>query len=76
MRLATTLLGQSHQFRDLKEVLASAPRLVMIDGFGEKNLIPHCSMSRSHKDGGLPPDSVVQTDKEIMAHTEIGRAHV
>ncbi|BBD79436.1 YrbL family protein [Aerosticca soli] len=24
------------------------PRLVMIDGFGEKNLIPHCSMSRRH----------------------------
>lgn len=24
------------------------PRLIMIDGFGEKNLIPHCSMSRSH----------------------------
>ncbi|PIU48711.1 MAG: 8-oxoguanine deaminase [Candidatus Hydrogenedentes bacterium CG07_land_8_20_14_0_80_42_17] len=28
------------------------------------------SMSRSKKDGGLPPDSVVQTDKEIMNHTE------
>ncbi len=28
------------------------------------------SMSRSRKDGGLPPDSVVQTDKEIMAHTQ------
>jgi hypothetical protein len=24
------------------------PRLVMIDGFGEKNTIPHCSMSRRH----------------------------
>ncbi|KJV35832.1 YrbL family protein [Luteibacter yeojuensis] len=24
------------------------PRLVMIDGFGEKNIIPHQSMSRSH----------------------------
>lgn len=24
------------------------PRLLMIDGFGEKNIIPHCSMSRSH----------------------------
>ncbi|NII55459.1 YrbL family protein [Luteibacter sp. SG786] len=24
------------------------PRLVMIDGFGEKNIIPHCSMSRTH----------------------------
>jgi hypothetical protein len=24
------------------------PRLVMIDGFGEKNIIPHCSMSRAH----------------------------
>ncbi|WP_049623500.1 YrbL family protein [Frateuria defendens] len=24
------------------------PRLVMIDGFGEKNIIPHCSMSRRH----------------------------
>ncbi|PWK84351.1 YrbL family protein [Fulvimonas soli] len=24
------------------------PRLVMIDGFGEKNFIPHCSMSRRH----------------------------
>ena len=23
-------------------------RLVMIDGFGEKNVIPHCSMSRRH----------------------------
>lgn len=24
------------------------PRLLLIDGFGEKNIIPHCSMSRSH----------------------------
>lgn len=24
------------------------PRLVMIDGFGEKNMIPHCSMNRRH----------------------------
>ena len=24
------------------------PRLVMIDGYGEKNTIPHCSMSRRH----------------------------
>ncbi|MDR6642282.1 hypothetical protein J2X57_001489 [Luteibacter sp. 1214] len=24
------------------------PRLVMIDGFGEKNIIPHCSMNRAH----------------------------
>jgi hypothetical protein len=24
------------------------PRLVMIDGFGEKNTIPHCSMNRRH----------------------------
>lgn len=24
------------------------PRLVMIDGFGEKNVIPHCSMNRRH----------------------------
>lgn len=24
------------------------PRLLMIDGFGEKNIIPHCSMSRRH----------------------------
>lgn len=27
------------------------------------------SMSLSRKDGGLPPDSVVQTDKEILDHT-------
>ncbi|MGN6327823.1 MAG: YrbL family protein [Rhodanobacter sp.] len=27
---------------------SSAPRLMMIDGFGEKNIIPHRSMSRSH----------------------------
>lgn len=27
------------------------------------------SMSRSKKDGGLPPDSVVQTEEEIMAET-------
>jgi len=27
---------------------SGGPRLVMIDGFGEKNLIPHCSMSRRH----------------------------
>jgi cytosine/adenosine deaminase-related metal-dependent hydrolase len=27
------------------------------------------SMSLSRKDGGLPPDSVVQTDREILAHT-------
>jgi len=24
------------------------PRLVMIDGFGEKNIVPHCSMNRAH----------------------------
>ena len=28
------------------------------------------SMSRSQKDGGLPPDSVVQTDDEILADSE------
>lgn len=28
------------------------------------------SMSLSEKDGGLPPDSVVQTEDEIMHHTE------
>ena len=28
------------------------------------------SMSRSKKDGGLPPDSVVQTDDEILADSE------
>ncbi len=28
------------------------------------------SMSRSEKDGGLPPDSVVQTDDEILADSE------
>ena len=28
------------------------------------------SMSRSHKDGGLPPDSVVQSDDEILADSE------
>lgn len=28
------------------------------------------SMSRSRKDGGLPPDSVVQTEEEIMADCE------
>ncbi|MBL4889492.1 MAG: 8-oxoguanine deaminase [Candidatus Lindowbacteria bacterium] len=28
------------------------------------------SMSLSRKDGGLPPDPVVQTDAKIMAHTE------
>jgi cytosine/adenosine deaminase-related metal-dependent hydrolase len=27
------------------------------------------SMSRSRKDGGLPPDSVVQTDRQILEHT-------
>ncbi|NII10025.1 YrbL family protein [Oleiagrimonas sp. C23AA] len=27
---------------------AGGPRLVMIDGFGEKNFIPHCSMSQRH----------------------------
>lgn len=27
------------------------------------------SMSLSRKDGGLPPDSVVQTDREILSHT-------
>jgi hypothetical protein len=26
----------------------TAPRLLMIDGFGEKNIIPHRSMSRRH----------------------------
>jgi cytosine/adenosine deaminase-related metal-dependent hydrolase len=35
------------------------------------------SMSLSRKDGGLPPDSVVQRDDEILAHSEevIGRYH-
>ena len=28
------------------------------------------SMSRSKKDGGLPPDSVVQTEAEILKHSE------
>ncbi len=27
---------------------SGAARLVMIDGFGEKNFIPHCSMNRRH----------------------------
>lgn len=27
---------------------SGGPRLVMIDGFGEKNIIPHCSMSPRH----------------------------
>lgn len=35
------------------------------------------SMSLSRKDGGLPPDSVVQTDREILAHTSdvVARYH-
>lgn len=35
------------------------------------------SMSRSRKDGGLPPDSVVQTDDEVLADSEslVGRHH-
>jgi cytosine/adenosine deaminase-related metal-dependent hydrolase len=35
------------------------------------------SMSRSQKDGGLPPDSVVQDDDEILADSErlVGRHH-
>lgn len=35
------------------------------------------SMSLSKKNGGLPPDSVVQTDKEILAHTQevVSRYH-
>ncbi len=35
------------------------------------------SMSRSKKDGGLPPDSVVQDEDEILAHCEatIGKFH-
>jgi len=28
------------------------------------------SMSMSHKDGGLPPDSVVQDDEQILKHSE------
>ncbi|RMH57272.1 MAG: 8-oxoguanine deaminase [Candidatus Hydrogenedentota bacterium] len=35
------------------------------------------SMSLSRKDGGLPPDSVVQTDREILDHTRevVARYH-
>jgi 8-oxoguanine deaminase len=43
-----------------------------IDGVTPVGLRLHLtrgSMSLSRKDGGLPPDSVVQTDREILAHT-------
>ncbi len=38
--------------------------------FGLRFTATRGSMSRSQKDGGLPPDSVVQTDEEILSDSE------
>jgi 8-oxoguanine deaminase len=47
------------------------------EGLGIRGVFTRCSMNLSVKDGGLPPDSVVQDEDAILADSErlLGRYH-